>query len=122
MRDFEFRGALLTKIEETSKERGVEPEVLIEAMLCASLGIDFSLTPNVRPQNRINQGNGGFHVATIVTDGYGYFLTEDSEGRETSRVKADPDDESDISCIKPMQEAVRRAIVNYAHDKALNDL
>ena len=35
-----------------------------------------------------NTGVNGFHIWTIVTDGYGNFIAEDMHGKEIARVKS----------------------------------
>ncbi len=35
-----------------------------------------------------NEGVNGFHIFTVVTDGYGHFIAEDMHGNEIARVDA----------------------------------
>ncbi len=50
--------------------------------------------PKYTPRPKVyNEGINGFHLWTVVTDGYGNFIAEDMHGVEIARVKAtDPGD------------------------------
>jgi hypothetical protein len=50
----------------------------------------------------INQGAGGFHLYTVVTDGYNNYIAEDSEGQEIARVAATG--ETSVDFVKDMTE------------------
>lgn len=47
-----------------------------------------STEAEVKPYT-LNEGNGGFHVFTVVADGYGWLVAEDANGKELAREKAD---------------------------------
>lgn len=42
----------------------------------------------------VNEGANGFHLYTVVTDGYGNYIAEDSNGKELARVPARSEDGS----------------------------
>lgn len=55
----------------------------------------------------INEGNNGFHLFTVVTDGYGNLIAEDTKGRELARVSIErnvdgerDDDPTDAPFVK----------------------
>lgn len=87
--------------------RGVTPQELIRDVLRYALGespltdevvgaVDTDRDVTVEPMT-INAGNGGFHVVTFVTDGYGNLIAENSAGMELASAKwaaADAEDET----------------------------
>ena len=40
----------------------------------------------------INEGANGFHLFTVVTDGYGYYIAEGQDGKEIARVESTGED------------------------------
>ncbi len=50
----------------------------------------------------LNEGAGGFHLYTVVTDGYGNFIAEDTDGKEIARLKATGD--TNVDFVKDMTE------------------
>jgi hypothetical protein len=58
----------------------------------------------------INQGAGGFHLYTVVTDGYGNYIAEDAEGNELARVNSTGETTPD--CVRDMT-----TLANFAGDK-----
>lgn len=91
-------GETAKTIEEVAASRGLSPqqilaELLREAINRRGYGISgrTEIDVKVEPMT-INAGNGGFHVLTVVSDGYGYLVAEDSAGTELARVAADQED------------------------------
>lgn len=83
----------LIRVAEAS---GVTPQEMIQSALRYALGegladslpggVDVSGDVKVEPMT-INAGNGGFHVVTVVADGYGFLVAEDDKGAERARVE-----------------------------------
>lgn len=96
--DGRLTGATARTVKHVAKAAGVTPHELLSKLLAEAL--EDKLSPHavrnedvrVEPMT-INAGNGGFHVLTFVTDGYGNLVTEDSTGRELARGKWDTPDE-----------------------------
>ena len=102
-----------------AKARGVTPQEMIQDALRYALGegladslpggADVSDDVKVEPMT-INTGNGGFHVVTVVADGYGYLVAENSAGDERARVKVE--DESGPADLKRLMDAFDAAEAN----------
>ncbi len=96
--DGRLTGDTATTVKKVAEAAGMTPHELLTKLLAEALADKIS--PHaVRDQDvkvepmTINAGNGGFHVLTFVTDGYGYLLTENSEGKELAREEWNtPDD------------------------------
>lgn len=113
MTDFEITGNLLSELQSTADAVGLDLAHLIENVLRRGAGLPvLDRATEVRQQNLINQGNNGFHLVTLVTDGYGNIVAENSEGVEGARIEctdsADPDD------TLSLMEVTRRYCANLA--------
>lgn len=94
--DGRLTGATAQVVKQVAEARGISPTDLLDEVLSKAL-VD-ALSPHavkatdvkVEPMT-INAGNGGFHVVTVVADGYGYLVAEDSAGTERARVKCTED-------------------------------
>lgn len=94
--DGRLNGATAQVVKQVAEARGISPTDLLDEILTKAL-VD-ALSPHavkatdvkVEPMT-INSGNGGFHVVTVVADGYGYLVAEDSAGTERARVKCAED-------------------------------
>lgn len=70
------------------------PQALLDGILTQALAERLN-TPTadqdvkVEPMT-INAGNGGFHVVTVVADGYGNLIAEDMGGKELAQVANRP--------------------------------
>ena len=90
--DGRVSGETARVIEEIAADRGLTPhqilaELLHEAINGHGYGIPGRTEGDVKVEPMtINSGNGGFHVVTVVADGYGYLVAEDSAGTEQARV------------------------------------
>ena len=115
--DFTAEGKLRDKLAEAAKAAGVKPVDILRQALGAQLG--EIAEGDLQSNGVINQGNGGFHIVTLVADGYGAVVAEDSRGAELARTNMEWDQEADPSGVNPLQEAVRRFVVNADHGTAL---
>lgn len=50
----------------------------------------------------VNEGANGFHLYTVVTDGYGNYVAEDGQGKEVARVASTGD--ANASFVQDMTE------------------
>lgn len=90
--DGRLTGETAKTVEHVAKAAGMTPHELLTKLLAEALA--DKLSPHaVRDQDvkvepmTINAGNGGFHVLTFVTDGYGSLVAEDTNGAEQARVE-----------------------------------
>lgn len=80
------------------------------AMVAAFLNEVFEgslVVLEAKPQTTINGGNAGFHILTVVTDGYGNLIAEGMKGEELAKVGVDPE-ATDL--VKPAQELVGKVL------------
>jgi len=68
----------------------------------------------------VNEGNNGFHVVTVVTDGYGNLIAEDAHGSQIAQVPANRE-YSDRDVSTEAAEVVRKAFVEFAHREAADN-
>lgn len=66
-----------------------------------------------------NEGVNGFHIMTLVTDGYGNALAEDAQGQVLATVPWEVDEDSDRDGANGLCKVVRKTMVNAAHDEAI---
>lgn len=92
--DGRISGQTAQVINEIAADRGLTPQQIIAEMLHEVVnGRGYSspgrteVDVTVEPMT-INAGNGGFHVVTVVADGYGYLVAEDQDGAEKARINA----------------------------------
>lgn len=99
--DGRLTGATAQVVKQVAAARGISPTDLLDEILSKAL-VD-QLSPHavkaddvkVEPMT-INTGNGGFHVLTFVTDGYGNLVAENAAGEELARTEwVTEDDETD---------------------------
>lgn len=102
--DGRLTGETAKTVKAVAEATGLTPHELLTKLLAEALA--DKLSPHaVRDQDvkvepmTINAGNGGFHVLTFVTDGYGDLLTEDAHGQELAREKWDPTEEGGTNDI-----------------------
>lgn len=89
------------------------------AMVAAWMNRVFEGSPvalEVKPERCINEGNSGFHLLTLVTDGYGYMVAEDQYGGSLGEfnldlLAMDPDD--DKAAAKVMVEGATKLVTEY---------
>jgi hypothetical protein len=99
--DGRVTGEIARVIEEVAADRGLTPqqilaELLHEAINGHGYGVPGRTETDVKVEPMtINAGNGGFHVVTVVADGYGYYVAENSAGEEQARVKVEENDAPD---------------------------
>lgn len=92
MFDGEISGQLAQVIQEEAAKKGVTPQGLLETILWAGLdasGYEVAPAPTtaVRVQPwTANEGCNGFHLFTVVADGYGTLIAEDAHGNELAKV------------------------------------
>lgn len=104
-------GDLAAVLAETARMNGISIAHLIENTLRRSVGLaPFDGQVEVTEREVINEGNHGFHLLTVVTDGYGNFVAENSEGRALARV--DVDQSPEACCTE--QEAEELLAANAA--------
>lgn len=97
---------------------GLTPTELLDQILTAALTEKLSpatINSNdvkVEPMT-INAGNGGFHIVTVVADGYGSLIAEDSNGAEKARVAIaeDPEDADPADDLVQLMQAFHAASV-----------
>lgn len=99
--DGRVTGQTAQVIKQVAEGRGVTPEQVLTEALCAGLNVigwgipgRTEVDVKVEPMT-INAGNGGFHVVTVVADGYGSLVAEDTNGKERARVACQDPDEAD---------------------------
>lgn len=97
--DGRLAGEVARQVKRVAEREGVSPAELIQQVLSHALaehvvGGDPTDDVKVDPMT-INAGNGGFHVVTVVADGYGYYVAENSAGEERARVKVEESDDPD---------------------------
>lgn len=96
--DGTITGDTARELVRQAKRQGVKPQDLLASFLRYALAEATDGTTNtdndvkVEPMT-INAGNGGFHVVTVVADGYGYLVAENSAGEERARVKVETEDD-----------------------------
>lgn len=101
--DGRVTGQTAQVIKQVAEGRGVTPEQVLTEALCAGLNVigwgipgrtevDAKVTPWTA-----NEGCGGFHVVTVVADGYGFIVAEDQNGKERARVACQDPDEADTN-------------------------
>lgn len=94
--DGRVTGQTAQVIEEVAADRGLTPQQVIAELLHEAINgrgygnpgrteVDVKVEPMT-----INAGNGGFHVVTVVADGYGNLVAEDTAGTELARVANRP--------------------------------
>jgi len=52
----------------------------------------------------LNEGGNGFHLFTVVTDGYGNLIAEDGQGHKLATVDASEADDSDSAPLVRLVE------------------
>ena len=90
--DGRLTGQTAQVVMQVAAARGISPTDLLDEILSKAL-VD-QLSPHavketdvkVEPMT-INAGNGGFHLMTFVTDGYGNLVAEGTNGEELARAK-----------------------------------
>lgn len=96
--DGRITGPTAQVIRQVADFREVTPEQVLTEVLCAGLNVTgyghpgrSEVDAKIEPWTA-NEGCGGFHVVTVVADGYGFIVAEDQNGKERARVgSADPD-------------------------------
>jgi hypothetical protein len=114
--NFEGRitGPTAQVIKDVAESRGVTPEQVLTEALCAGLNVigwgnpgrsevDAQITPWTP-----NEGCGGFHVVTVVADGYGFIVAEDQNGKERARVACQDPDEADANPGKDLADLMAK--------------
>ena len=86
-------GDTATALRRAAEAAGVDVYALLSEVLATALADRLSPRPVKRNEVKacphvINEGGGGIHVYTVVNDGYGYLVAEDSQGTEQARVRA----------------------------------
>lgn len=100
--DGRITGETAQVIEDVAASRGLTPQQIVAELLHEAInGRGYGcpgkteVDAKVEPMT-INTGNGGFHVLTFVTDGYGNLVAENQAGEELARTEwVTEDDESD---------------------------
>jgi len=96
--DGRITGETARLVKAAAEVQGVTPQELLNTVLVNALngGLNRDTSDDVKVEPMtINAGNGGFHVVTVVADGYGYLVAEDSNGVEKARVASNPTTESE---------------------------
>ncbi|QNJ57712.1 hypothetical protein SEA_KEANU_107 [Streptomyces phage Keanu] len=100
--DGRVTGQTAKVIKDVAASRGLTPQQIIAELLHEAInGRGYGnpgrteIDAKVEPMT-INAGNGGFHILTFVTDGYGNLVAENSAGEELARTEwVTEDDEHD---------------------------
>lgn len=100
--DGRLTGHTAQVVKQVAESRGISPQDLLGEILAEGLKAYNGTVPatvkaddvKVEPMT-INAGNGGFHVVTVVADGYGSLVAEDTNGAERARVECQDPDEAD---------------------------
>lgn len=99
--DGRLTGTTAQVVKQVAEARGLTPQALLDEVLTKALLDQLSPHPvkaddiKVEPMT-INAGNGGFHILTFVTDGYGNLVAENGAGEELARTPwVTEDDETD---------------------------
>lgn len=91
-----FEGQLSGEAADTLRRAadslGIDPHALLSEVLATALADRLGPLPVKRREVRvtphvINEGAGGTHVYTVVNDGHGHLIAEDSAGTELTRVR-----------------------------------
>lgn len=101
--DGRLTGETARKAKETAEARGWTVHELLTHIIAGGLQVEADVNDACLPVTEewakpvandvtvepmtINAGNGGFHVVTVVADGYGYLVAEDQDGAEKARVE-----------------------------------
>jgi len=113
MTGFNIGGDLLKALELTARVNGIDTALLIENVLRRGMAFPTVERPTeVTERTLINEGNGGFHLVTLVSDGYGNIVAENAEGEEGARVVWD---QTTPDATFAMMEVTRRFCANLAH-------
>jgi hypothetical protein len=110
--DGQVTGQTAQVIKQVAEDRGLTPQQILAELLHEAINgrgygnpgrteVDVKVEPMT-----INTGNGGFHVVTVVADGYGSLLAENSAGEERARVKIATDG-TDDDPVDPQTDLVR---------------
>ena len=96
--DGRITGETAQVIEQVAESLGEDPQTVIQHILTWALSEKLGdavrrSDVKVEPMT-INTGNGGFHVVTVVADGYGNLVAENQAGEEQARVKVDAEDDA----------------------------
>ena len=90
--DGQVTGETARRLIKAAQAQGRKPQELIQDALRQVLGDTLNAPTAERDITAepmtINAGNGGFHVVTVVADGYGTLIAENSAGEERAKVKA----------------------------------
>jgi len=87
--DGRITGETARLLKASAEVQGVTPQEMLDTILSNALsdGLhrDASGDVKVEPMT-INAGNCGFHVVTVVADGYGNLIAEDQDGEQKATV------------------------------------
>lgn len=100
--NFEGRvtGPTAQVIKQVAEDRGITPEAVIAEALHAGINaIGWGNPGRTEVDAKVekwtpNEGCGGFHVVTVVADGYGFVVAEDQNGKERARVACQTPEEA----------------------------
>lgn len=108
--DGRVTGQTAQVIEQVAEDRGLTPqqilaELLHEAINARGYGNPGRTEVDVKVEPwTANEGCGGFHVVTVVADGYGFVVAEDQNGKERARVACQTPDEADANPGKDLAD------------------
>lgn len=125
-----YQGEALRIMREVAKLRGWTMEDLIAHLLVAAMpdaGTHIGGPAEWRPLRDplvrvepyvVNSGAGGFHVLTLVTDGYGNVLAEDDKGEElAAEAVSDFGDPTDRNSFTKAAIAVTKKVFGGEYDE-----
>lgn len=95
--DGRITGETARLVKASAQVMGVTPQHVLQLALSSFL--DQKLNVNTEGDVKVepwtpNEGAGGFHVVTVVADGYGYLVAENAQGEERARVACQTPEEA----------------------------
>lgn len=89
----QLTGLAADAVDAYTRDRGLDLNAFIANVLALGLadrlrGYSIRECDVTAGSHVVNEGGGGFHVVTVVNDGYGYLVAEDEQGKAQARVRA----------------------------------
>lgn len=108
--ELNLTGETARAVRELAGARGVDVNKVVEQLLTRSVSdTTGDAGVEVLPYT-INEGNGGFHLFTVVADGYGGLVSEDANGKQLVRVTSDGDATDDAHWVALHEKLTRETL------------
>lgn len=110
--ELNLSGDTARAVRELADARDVDVNKVVEQLLTRAVSDTTGDTGSgvaVAPYT-INEGSGGFHLFTVVTDGYGSLISEDAHGKQLARVTAESYATDDASWVALHEKLTRETL------------